>query len=149
MQISHLTRPVERVRSRYCKLCSSHCDDNMMMPRPGHCSPASGDVIMRPRDSRCYTTEMRAGHLTWMARWRPRIASQERQKSHISQWHYNWTFPFVGLDIPGRIAECAEDTDFSRECLARLMTCLLSGLAIVNPCIVKGRLFLIVLYFFP
>ena len=49
---------------------------------------------------------------------------------------------------PGRIAECAEDTDFSRECLARLMTCLLSGLAIVNPRIVKGRLFLIVLYFF-
>ena len=82
MQISHLTRPVERVRSRYCKLCSSHCDDNMMMPRPGHCSPASGDVIMRPRDSRCYTTLMRAGHLTWMAT--PHHIARATKESHFT-----------------------------------------------------------------
>ena len=33
-------------------------------------------------------------------------------------------------------------TDFSEECLVLLMTCLLSGLALVNPRIVKARLFL-------
>ena len=39
-------------------------------------------------------------------------------------------------------------TDFSGECLDPLMTCLLSGLGLVNPRIVQGRLFLVDFHYF-
>ena len=91
-----------------------------MVTRTVNSSPAYGDEIMGPRDSQCDT--VRAFHMT-----------RDKKRSHND------------LDLLVGVEDCKSQrpvTDFSGECLVLLMTCLLSGLGLVNPRIVKGRLFL-------